>query len=828
MLNLARRPLLSCTLGLAAATTAVAQTACGTPWVPGEGVPGVNGFVSAFVEWDPDGSGPQTPVVVVGGSFEVAGGVRTANLAIWDPATGAWSSLGTGFNAGVTALAVLPTGELVAGGGFTMVGGVFCNHAAIWNGSSWQPLGTGTYGEIDALAVMATGELVACGDFQTAGGFSASNVQSWNGSSWQPLGAVTFPARSMIVRGNGDLVVGGYFLLQRWNGTSWQPLGAGLNGGVAAFAELPNGDLVAGGDFTTSGSANLLRVARWDGTNWNALGSGLDNQVYSLAVLPNGDLLAGGFFTHAGPQSVVGVARFNGSNWQPYGAGIYGWVRALHAQANGSFLAGGLFQSVDGVGVANLALHTATGWQALARGGNAKVLAAAALPKGDFAVGGEFTTFGARPCRHVAYWDGSDWQNLGAGIDGSVQALLALPSGGLVAAGSFATAGGGAAANIAHWDGVAWHPFGPGLSSDVLALAVLPNGDLVAGGRFGTSGGVATPLIARWDGLAWHALGGGLSLNAGDVVTALAVLPNGDLIAGGTFQVPGVTAAQNLARWNGTSWQALGTLVDPISALAVLPNGNVVAATMPSPTIWEWNGVTWTAQAFPNGEVRSLCVLPDGDLIAGGAFTVCQGVAKGIVRRHGATWTNFSSGVTGFGALYPLPRVEALAFTSDGDLVVGGEFERAGGLLSCYFARITPTCPATVQPYGNGCTSSAGPVDLAATALPWLGATFRSRATGVPANGFAVSILGLGQVAIGLPTLLAQGIAGCNLSVTPDLLGVVAPVAGTARVDLAIPSDATLVGQVVRLQVAPFEFGALGALQAVTSSNGLALTIGVF
>jgi hypothetical protein len=35
----------------------------------------------------------------------------------------------------------------------------------------------------------------------------------------------------------------------------------------------------------------------------------------------------------------------------------------------------------------------------------------------------------------------------------------------------------------------------------------------------------------------------------------LATLPNGDLVAGGIFTSP----ASYVARWNGTSWSALGT-----------------------------------------------------------------------------------------------------------------------------------------------------------------------------------------------------------------------------------------------------------------------------
>ena len=52
--------------------------------------------------------------------------------------------------------------------------------------------------------------------------------------------------------------------------------------------------------------------------------------------------------------------------------------------------------------------------------------------------------------------------------------------------------------------GTAWQPVQgiPGTSNSVRAMTTLPNGDLVAGGTFSTAGGVVANRIARWDGTA--------------------------------------------------------------------------------------------------------------------------------------------------------------------------------------------------------------------------------------------------------------------------------------------------------------------------------------
>jgi len=89
-----------------------------------------------------------------------------------------------------------------------------------------------------------------------------------------------------------------------------------------------------------------------------------------------------------------------------------------------------------------------------------------------------------------------------------------------------------------------------------------------------TAGGVAASRIARWNGSSWSALGSGLN----NTVFALAIKPNNEIVAAGLFTVAGGGAANRVARWNGSTWIPLGNGVDnQVNALAILPNGDVVA-----------------------------------------------------------------------------------------------------------------------------------------------------------------------------------------------------------------------------------------------------------
>jgi hypothetical protein len=89
-----------------------------------------------------------------------------------------------------------------------------------------------------------------------------------------------------------------------------------------------------------------------------------------------------------------------------------------------------------------------------------------------------------------------------------------------------------------------------GFSPNVYALAVLPNGDLVAAGTFTIAGGTPANRIARWNGSAWSPLSSGMN----NAVYALAVMPNGDLVAGGLFTTAGGFVTNRIARWNGSQW----------------------------------------------------------------------------------------------------------------------------------------------------------------------------------------------------------------------------------------------------------------------------------
>jgi len=199
-----------CSVFAAADLAQPAFAQCTYDWKPGDVLPGVNGQVNAVTTWDPDGAGPQSELLIVGGKFTQAGDTLANNIAAWNGTS--WQPLGTGVSdigayAAVYALDVY-NGELIALGNFSSAGGVAASQIARWNGTAWQPLGTGLdYGGYTYGLTVYNGELIAGGPFSNAGGVPASHIARWNGTAWQALGAGTVSYVHALCVYNGELLL---------------------------------------------------------------------------------------------------------------------------------------------------------------------------------------------------------------------------------------------------------------------------------------------------------------------------------------------------------------------------------------------------------------------------------------------------------------------------------------------------------------------------------------------------------------------------------------------------------------------------------------------
>jgi hypothetical protein len=498
-----------------------------------------------------------------------------------------------------------------------------------------------------------------------------------------------------------------------------------------------------------------------------AAASNVAGNITTFATLPNGDLVAGGTFTSIGGVAALGIARRDSSgSWQPLGTGIQGSVRAL-----------------------------------------------AVLPNGDLIAGGQFAIAGGLVVNHIAQWDGSTWFGLGSGMGSSiasiqataVHALLVEPNGDLIVGGHFTTAGGlalgtvtggswGTPGHIARWNSSGWSPVGGGLFGSHLnpppavdSIVRLPSGDLIVAGQFT----IPVGRIGRWDGTAWHGMSSGWPVSGiSEPVPSLLVMPNGDLIAGGgkyIFQLGAPYVDPYVARWNGSSWGALGTL---------------------------------DSVGFGLSRTFALLPLPNGELLAGGrGVTANGGATNTLVRWSGSTWSNVASGLAG--------DVRALRTEPDGSVLVGGSFSASGAVPTTGLARLASPCPATASFGGSGCNGTAGPCTLTATALPWLGSACVTAVGGMPAASIGIVVTSLSPQTIPLSLVLPFAGIGCEGLLQVGLSDVVLPVAGGAAFALPLPAQPAFVGITLYQYAAILEFNASNAI-ALTATNRLVLSLGAF
>ena len=258
------------------------------------------------------------------------------------------------------------------------------------------------------------------------------------------------------------------------------------------------------------------------------------------------------------------------------------------------------------------------------------------------------------------------------------------------------------AAEVAVYALTSWDPDGAGEQPPLL----------VAGGRFKTAGHEIANHIATWDGTEWAPLGAGVAGGVRTAVYALAVFDDGTgpaLYVGGDFTSAGGQSANNIAKWDGATWSALGEGTSAkVRALHVFHNGSgpalrvggefLSAGDLEVFFIADWDGASWSdlenwsgSGTGTNGPVYAITSFEDlgaPALYVGGAFTAAGGmpanhVAKAFPNTDGThTWVPIANGVNG--------DVLSLTIFNDGTdaaLMIGGDFTMANSAPANHIAR---------------------------------------------------------------------------------------------------------------------------------------------
>jgi hypothetical protein len=224
------------------------------------------------------------------------------------------------------------------------------------------------------------------------------------------------------------------------------------------------------------------------------------------------------------------------------------------------------------------------------------------------------------------------------------------------------------------------------------------------------AGGLQANNVARWDGASWSALGSGVSNIYLWGVRCFHEY-DGALIVGGDFLTAGGASAKYIARWDGIGWSTLGTGmytglgIPGVYDLEIfdddlIAGGNFSTAGGTAVSgIARWNGTGWSSVGSGLvGRVYELVVYGP-QLIAGGVISL-GGPTEYIGAWDGTSWSSLGSGMEGW--------VDALA-VYQGSLYAGGNFNWAGLKSSILVARWTDSEVSAIPEAPRGRVLRASP-----------------------------------------------------------------------------------------------------------------------
>jgi len=668
----------------------------------------------------------------------------------------------------------------------------------------WQKYLTGSAGPVeygaDAACVDAQGNVYIAGNFQDDGILSL-RVAKWSGNQWQILGDRFSGgrAKAIAVDDRGSVYLGGLFEIvlnsdgtevetlniAKWNQATskWEALGGGVDDDVFALAIDNSNNVYVGGNLTRGFNPNgsevtIWRIGKWNASQsvWEPLGEGVvntgSNAVTALAVDASGNVFAGGDFTGVYNPGRVQVnanyiARWNGASWFALGQGLTDGPHDSERVAgiaidnsNRVYVAGDIGTAVNdnGTSVAGPLVY----WEA----GQWRGLATMVPPflVNDLAVDGAGKIYLMYVVdvrlKIVDAWNGAAWTTLvyksGFPSPSVIAANPKYPAESLYIGGDFnefyspAIINTVQVANNARWDGRRWFDMLPfGATGEVFAIAAdnqgLP-GALYVGGNFTSVEGNAASNIARFDGTKWDALGGGVN----GAVHAIAPI---------SFNQP-------------------GAFVGGTFAAAINPDGSTVSVA--NIAFWDHTQKRWLpVSSGLNGAVYALKV-SGYELYAGGAFT--QAINGPTVNRisrwsfSAQRWEALGGGVGGAS----MPEVRALAVGLGGSVssprfwrsvYVGGRFTEAtnadGSKVFCRNIMLWDGYDNNWRAVGNGTDD-----DVLALALAgrdyysplYVGGRFR---TGVNDNGALVNIDRIAMWYFGDWRSLGNGVNGAVTTIVP-------------------------------------------------------------
>src|SRR5436190_4640397 len=200
--------------------------------------------------------------------------------------------------------------------------------------------------------------------------------------------------------------------------------------------------------------------------------------------------------------------------------------------------------------------------------------------------------------------------------------------------------------------------FDPNANNYVQAMAIQPDGKILAGGWFTNIGGQARNFIARLNPAT--GLADSFNPNADFYVWTIVVQTDGKILVGGSFHNIGGEQRNLIVR------------LDPVTGLPDAFNPNPSSTQQGSPS------------------VLTTVVQPDGKILVGGSFTQMGGQPRNNIARLDPTTGLADSFDPSTDVSISSTSVYSITIQPDGKILVTGSFRQAGGQPRMGIARLDP------------------------------------------------------------------------------------------------------------------------------------------
>jgi len=614
-----------------------------------------------------------------------------------------------------------PDGKVLVGGTFNFVDTSTRMHLARLNADGTNDptfnTGVGPDRDVYSIAIQADGKIIVGGLFKTFNGQVAGSIARLNpdgslDTSFNCPGTVSpsntaYVANSLVVQGDGKIVVGGNFA--NFNGQTANDLirlnSDGTVDGSFSVYPIPSNGILTAMDSMADGRINIgftysvppgegrSEVVRLfpDGTLDSSFQSEVFNtgfnQLSTVVSDSSGRVLVGAVVIST--SSSVSLIRLlnDGSRDLTFTGSPIGFVHAISVQADGKITIGGEFLEVNGVGRNRLARLNDDGTLDSTFNSNApidyNICSLLWQENGKLLVGGRQTNFPmpgvSRLTRH----------NPNGSLDVSFTTLLrstdeahvvvTQPDGKILVGGAFVAVNGIPQQSIARLnsDGSLDSTFTGRANWNVWAIALQSDGKILIGGDFDAVNGVPRVRFARLneDGSLDGSFNTGTTFAGGNGVYTILPLPDGNILVGGHFHHPDGNA-KGLVRLSS--------------------NGQIDTTFNPG----------FSSQS---STVRTIKRQNDGKLLIGGSFGPVHGIPRGAVARlnsNGALDTTFHA------SHVLTTTVLTIEVQTDGKIFLGGTFTSVVNEVERkYLIRVMPdgtldSAFSTGTGFGNGAVAS--------------------------------------------------------------------------------------------------------------------------